>query len=227
MLQGETLPGVASAVDVHSYRVPLGVTAGIAPFNFPAMIPLWMFPMSCTAGNTMLFKPSERVPMTSVKLAKMAHECGLPPGVLNVIHGTHDAVNFICDNEHIQAISFVGGNAAGEHIYNRASANGKRAQCNMGAKNHAVILPDADPISAVNQIVGAGCGAAGQRCMAISVAIFVGKAQEMIPMIAEQAAKLSVGPGQESSSDIGPVISSVAKQRIESLIQSGTDDGAK
>merc|ERR1719460_1217160 len=128
--------------------------------------------------------------MTSVKLAELAVGCGLPPGVLNVIHGTKDAVNFICDNEHIQAISFVGGNAAGEHIYNRASANHKRAQCNMGAKNHAVILPDADPTSTVNQLVGASMGAAGQRCMAISVAIFVGNAKEMIPRIAEQAASL-------------------------------------
>lgn len=226
MLQGETLPGVARSVDVHSYRVPLGVTAGIAPFNFPAMIPLWMFPMSCTAGNTMLFKPSERVPMTSVKLAKMANECGLPPGVLNVIHGTHDAVNFICDNEHIQAISFVGGNAAGEHIYNRASKNRKRAQCNMGAKNHAVILPDADPISAVNQIVGAGCGAAGQRCMAISVAVFVGQAKELIPKVAEAASKLKCGPGNSKTSDLGPVISGAAKERIEGLIASGVTDGA-
>merc|ERR1719359_2336412 len=118
-------------------------------------------------------------------LAQMAVEAGLPPGVLNIIHGTKDTVNFICDNEHVQAISFVGGNAAGEHIYKRASANRKRAQCNMGAKNHAVILPDADPISAVNQLVGAGTGAAGQRCMAISVGVFVGKAKELIPEVAE------------------------------------------
>merc|ERR1719460_2692495 len=140
--------------------------------------------------------------MTSVKLAELAHECGIPSGVVNVIHGTHGAVNFICDNKHVQAISFVGGNAAGEHIYNRASANSKRAQCNMGAKNHAVILPDADPVSTVNQLVGASMGAAGQRCMAISEAVFVGQAQDMNPRIAEAAAKLSVGPGHESSSDI-------------------------
>merc|ERR1712203_1013685 len=132
----------ARSTDVHSYRVPLGVTAGIAPFNFPAMIPLWMFPMACTAGNTMLMKPSERVPLTAVRLAEMTNECGLPPGVQNIVHGTKDCVNFLCDNKHIQAVSFVGSNVAGEHIFQRASANGKRAQCNMGAKNHAVILPD-------------------------------------------------------------------------------------
>merc|ERR1719453_575546 len=184
-----------------------------------------MFPMATTAGNTMLMKPSERVPMTSMKLAQLATDCGLPAGVLNVIHGTHDAVNFICDNEHVRAISFVGGNTAGEHIYSRASANGKRAQCNMGAKNHAIILPDADPVGTVNQLVGASMGAAGQRCMAISVAIFVGKAQEMIPMLVDKSAELSVGPGF-GSADVGPVISSAAKGRIESLIASGVADGA-
>jgi len=226
MIQGETLPGVANAVDTHSYRVPLGVCAGICPFNFPAMIPLWMFPMAVTAGNTFLMKPSERVPLTTMKLAQLATECGLPPGVLNIIHGTHNAVNFICDNEHIQAISFVGGNVAGEHIYNRASNNGKRAQCNMGAKNHAVVLPDAVPSSTINQLVGASMGAAGQRCMAISVAVFVGNAKEMIPQIAEASSKLSVGPGNEGSSDIGPVVSAAAKQRIEGLIGSGVQDGA-
>jgi malonate-semialdehyde dehydrogenase (acetylating)/methylmalonate-semialdehyde dehydrogenase len=227
MLQGETLPGVANSVDTHSYRVPLGVCAGICPFNFPAMIPLWMFPMATTAGNTFLMKPSERVPMTSMKLAELANDCGLPAGVLNIIHGTKDAVNFICDNKHIQGVSFVGSNQAGEYIYNRATANDKRAQCNMGAKNHAVILPDADLTSTVNQLVGASMGAAGQRCMAISVAVFVGKAKEMIPRIVEESAKLRVGPGLEGTSDVGPVISAAAKQRIEGLIASGVSDGAK
>jgi len=134
MIQGETLPNVASAVDTHSYRLPLGVTAGICPFNFPAMIPLWMFPPSVTAGNTCLMKPSERVPMTALRLVELAHECGLPPGVVNVVHGGHDTVNFLCDNEHIRAVSFVGGNIAGKHIYERAGKNGKRAQCNLGAQ---------------------------------------------------------------------------------------------
>jgi len=226
MLQGETLHGVATSVDIHSYRLPLGVCAGIFPFNFPAMCPLWGFPMACTAGNTYLLKPSERVPLTAVKLAELAMDCGLPPGVLNVIHGTHDSVNFICDNEHVKAISFVGGNAAGQHIYNRAAQNGKRAQCNMGAKNHVVVLPDADPDSVVNQITGAGCGAGGQRCMAVTTAVFVGKAKEWIPRIAEQAAKLKVGDGADSSSDLGPLISLAAKQRVENLIATGVAEGA-
>ncbi|CAE7555920.1 unnamed protein product [Symbiodinium sp. CCMP2592] len=227
MIQGETLPNVANSVDVHSYRVPLGVCAGIAPFNFPAMIPLWMFPPATTAGNTFLLKPSERVPLSAVMLAEMAHDCGLPPGVLNVVHGGHDTVNFLCDDEHIRAVSFVGGNAAGAHIYERAGRNGKRAQCNLGAKNHAIVLPDADPESVVNQLVGASCGAAGQRCMAISVAVFVGASKEWIPKIAEQAAKLRVGPGNDGQTDVGPLISSKAQERVEALIQSGMDEGAR
>merc|ERR1719230_299954 len=223
----ELLPNLANSVDVHSYRLPLGVCGGICPFNFPAMIPLWMFPPAITAGNTFVMKPSERVPLTAMKLAELAMDCGLPPGVVNVVYGGHDTVNFLCDNEHIRAISFVGGNAAGAHIYERASRNGKRAQCNMGAKNHAVILPDADPESVVNQLVGASVGAAGQRCMAISVAIFVGDSKNWIDQIAEEASKLKVGPGKESSSDLGPVISKQAKQRVEGLIQSGVDEGAE
>merc|ERR1719210_2429862 len=202
LLQGESLPGVASSVDTHSYRVPLGVAGGICPFNFPAMIPLWMYPPAVTAGNTMLLKPSERVPLSAVKIAEMAMDCGLPPGVLNVVHGGHDTVNFLCDNEHIRALSFVGGNAAGEHIYLRAGKNGKRAQCNMGAKNHAVVLPDADPESVINQLAGSSLGAAGQRCMALSVAIFVGDSKEWIPRVAEKAALMKVGPGTEAGVDV-------------------------
>lgn len=227
LLQGETLPGVAKSVDTYSYKVPLGVVAGICPFNFPAMIPLWMFPPAVTAGNTMLLKPSERVPLTSMQLLDLAHDCGLPPGVVNVVHGAHDTVNFLCDNEHIRAVSFVGGNAAGAHIYQRAGKNGKRAQCNLGAKNHAVVLPDADRQSVVNQLVGASIGAAGQRCMATSVAVFVGSSKEWIPYIVEEAAKLRVGPGNAGNSDVGPLISLQAKQRVEALIQSGKDEGAE
>jgi len=142
---GETTAGVAGSTDVHSYRLPLGVCAGIAPFNFPAMIPLWMFPMGVVTGNTYVLKPSERVPLTAIRLAELATEAGLPDGVLNIIHGTHAAVNFLCDEPAIRAISFVGGDAAGKHIYTRGSANGKRVQANLGAQNHAVVLEDAEP----------------------------------------------------------------------------------
>ncbi|CAD7969917.1 unnamed protein product [Amoebophrya sp. A120] len=226
-LQGESLQNIADGVDCHSYRTPLGVTAGIAPFNFPAMIPLWMFPFSAGCGNTMLMKPSERVPLSTIRLMELAKESGLPDGVCNVIHGTFDAVNFICDHEDIRAISFVGGNSAGEHIYERAAKTGKRAQCNMGAKNHCIVLPDADPDTVVNALAGASCGAAGQRCMAISVAIFVGSAKEMIPRIAEAASTLKVGRGTEPGVSIGPLISKEAKSRVETAIQSGIDQGAE
>eukprot|EP00392_Amoebophrya_sp_AT5.2_P010902 g10969.t1 len=219
--------GIARGVDCHSYRRPLGVTAGIAPFNFPAMIPLWMFPFAAGCGNTMLMKPSERVPLTTIKLMELAKDCGLPDGVCNVIHGTHDAVNFICDHDDIKAISFVGGNAAGEHIYRRAAETGKRAQCNLGAKNHCVVLPDADPGTVINALAGASCGAAGQRCMAISVAIFVGAAKELIPQIADAARNLKVGRGTDDGVSIGPLISAQAKQRVEQMIQSGIDQGAE
>eukprot|EP01027_Heterolobosea_sp_BB2_P005355 GEZU01008203.1.p2 GENE.GEZU01008203.1~~GEZU01008203.1.p2 ORF type:complete len:238 (+),score=99.29 GEZU01008203.1:151-864(+) len=150
---GETMESVSRNMDTYSYKQPLGVCAGIAPFNFPAMIPLWMFPMGITCGNTYILKPSERVPLTSMLLAKLAKEAGVPDGVLNVIHGAHDAVNFICDHPSIRAISFVGGNEAGKYIFARGTANGKRVQANMGAKNHAVIVPDANKEHTINSIV--------------------------------------------------------------------------
>ena len=185
---GETVPGVATSTDVTSFRLPLGVCAGIAPFNFPAMIPLWMFPMAVVCGNTYVLKPSERVPLTAMRLAELAIEAGLPKGVLNIIHGTHDTVNFICDHPAIKAISFVGGDAAGKHIYSRGAANGKRVQANLGAQNHAVVMPDADADAAAKALVAAAFGAAGQRCMAISRAVLVGDAhKEMLPRIIEMA----------------------------------------
>eukprot|EP00672_Neobodo_designis_P019073 CAMPEP_0174828278 /NCGR_PEP_ID=MMETSP1114-20130205/1229_1 /TAXON_ID=312471 /ORGANISM="Neobodo designis, Strain CCAP 1951/1" /LENGTH=510 /DNA_ID=CAMNT_0016061991 /DNA_START=35 /DNA_END=1567 /DNA_ORIENTATION=- len=226
LLQGDTIGNVAGHMDLYSYKQPLGVTAGICPFNFPAMIPLWMFPMAITCGNTMVMKPSERVPLTGMKLAKLALEAGVPAGVVNVIHGGHDAVNFICDSEPIRAISFVGGNAAGEHIHARGSANGKRVQANLGAKNHGVIMPDADKEHALNSLVGSAFGAAGQRCMALSTAVFVGESKAWIDEIAERAAKLRVGPGN-TNPDIGPMISRAARDRAVSIIDSAEKEGAK
>ena len=165
MMMGETIENVSAGMDTYSYRVPLGVCGGIAPFNFPAMIPLWMYPLAITTGNTYVLKPSERVPTTAQKLVQLLEEAGSPPGVVNIIHGSVDTVNFLCDEPRIRALSFVGSNQAGEHIYNRGSANGKRVQSNMAAKNHAVILPDADKHQVINALVGAAFGAAGQRCM--------------------------------------------------------------
>ncbi|XP_076055032.1 putative methylmalonate-semialdehyde/malonate-semialdehyde dehydrogenase [acylating], mitochondrial [Oratosquilla oratoria] len=224
---GETMSQIAKDMDAHSFRVPIGVCAGIAPFNFPAMIPLWMFPVAMVCGNTYVFKPSERVPGTAMLLAELLQEAGCPDGVVNIIHGQHDAVNFICDNPHIRAISFVGSDNAGRYIYERGSRNGKRVQSNMGAKNHGVIMPDANKESTLTQLVGAAFGAAGQRCMALSTAVFVGEAQNWIPELVERASKLKVHAGHVADADLGPVISPEAKDRISSLVQSGIDEGAQ
>ena len=228
LLMGETLENVAAHMDTVSYRQPLGVCAGICPFNFPAMIPLWMFPMAVVAGNSFILKPSERDPSAAVKLVELAHEAGVPPGVVNVIHGSKGAVNYICDAPEIKAVSFVGGNEAGQYIHARGTANGKRVQANLGAKNHAVIMPDAPKDHAVNSIVTSSMGAAGQRCMALSVAVFVGKSQEWIDDVIEKAkTALKVGRGTEDGVDVGPMITPTAKQRAFDLIQSALDEGAQ
>lgn len=227
LMMGETVENVSKSMDTYSYRQPLGVCAGITPFNFPAMIPLWMFPLAITCGNTYVLKPSERDPGASTILVKLAEEAGVPPGVVNIIQGARDAVNFICDAPDIRAISFVGGDAAGRHIHDRGTKNGKRVQSNMAAKNHATILPDADKERTIDQIVGAAFGASGQRCMAISAAVFVGESQKWIPEIVEKAKKLKVTQGSRPGADLGPVISPDAKKRIESLIQTAKDEGAQ
>ncbi|XP_065213363.1 probable methylmalonate-semialdehyde/malonate-semialdehyde dehydrogenase [acylating], mitochondrial [Planococcus citri] len=225
-LMGETLPNVTKDLDILSYRVPLGVTGGIIPFNFPAMIPLWMFPVSLVCGNTCVLKPSERDPGACMMLLELLMEAGAPPGVVNVIHGTRNPVNFICDHPDIKAVSFVGSDVAGKHVYERACKNGKRVQSNMGAKNHGVVLPDANKTRTLNQIIGAAFGAAGQRCMALSTIVLVGEAKNWLPELKERAEALKVGPGIDPQTDVGPVISPQAKQRILKLIQSGIDEGA-
>lgn len=227
LLQGETMANVAKDMDTHSHRIPLGVTAGICPFNFPAMIPLWMFPMAVIAGNSSIIKPSERDPGATMMLMDLLNEAGCPPGVVNVIHGTTEAVNFICDHPDIRAVSFVGSDVAGKHIYRRATAHGKRVQANLGAKNHAIVMPCADREASIEQLVGAGFGAAGQRCMALSVAILVGEAQNWLPEIIERAKKLVVNGGTEPGADLGPVITPQAKERICRLVESGVEQGAK
>jgi len=227
LMMGETVENVSKNVDTYSYLQPLGVTAGVTPFNFPAMIPLWMFPMALVTGNTFLLKPSERVPSASMYLAQLTKEAGLPDGCLNVIHGAKNAVNFVCDHPAVRAISFVGGGQAGQHIHARATANGKRVQSNMAAKNHATILPDAAKERTLDALAGAAFGASGQRCMALSAAVFVGDAQNWIPELAERAKKLKVTQGAVTGADLGPLISKQAKERVERLIQSGIDQGAK
>ena len=221
------MENVSNGIDTYSIRQPLGVCAGVCPFNFPAMIPLWMFPMAVTTGNTFILKPSEKDPGAAMLLAELAAEAGLPPGVLNIVHGVHDVVNYICDHPDIRAVSFVGSDAAGMHIYSRASATGKRVQCNMGAKNHAVVMPDADPEATANALVGAAFGAAGQRCMAISTAVFVGGSQRWEAALREKGVQLKVNAGTEADADLGPVISKQAKERICGLVEEGAKAGAR
>jgi len=226
LLLGEAMDTVSSNLDMQSFRVPLGIAAGVCPFNFPAMIPLWMFPLANVCGNTFILKPSERVPLTSMFLAKLTKEAGLPDGVLNVIHGGKDAVDFILDEPLIRAVSFVGSTEVGTYIWNKGTANGKRVQSNMGAKNHGLIMPDADKSLAIKSLTGAAFGASGQRCMALSAAVFVGDSNEWIKELAETAKRLKVTESRQPGAEVGPLISKEAKKRVEGLIQSGVDEGA-
>ena len=222
---GDFVENVASGVDTYSIWQPLGVCAGITPFNFPAMIPLWMFPMAIATGNTFILKPSEQDPMVTMRLVELAIEAGVPEGVLNVVHGGKATVDAICDHPDIKAVSFVGSTNVGKHVYERASQSGKRAQCMMGAKNHGVILPDANKEQTLNQLAGAAFGAAGQRCMALSVVVLVGTAGHWIDDIKAKAEGLIVSAGKHDK-DLGPLISPAAKARVEHLIGTGVEEGA-
>ncbi|WGK62444.1 CoA-acylating methylmalonate-semialdehyde dehydrogenase [Halopseudomonas sp. SMJS2] len=224
---GELANNVAGGVDTYTLMQPLGVCAGITPFNFPAMIPLWMFPMAIATGNTFVLKPSEQDPMVTMRLVELALEAGIPAGVLNVIHGGVDAVNGICDHPDIKAVSFVGSTHVGTHVYNRATQAGKRVQCMMGAKNHAIVMPDANKEQTLNNLIGAAFGAAGQRCMALPVVILVGEARNWLPELARKAQTLKVSGGVEPGTDVGPVISTAALERVNGFIQKGIDEGAE
>ncbi|GGY59496.1 CoA-acylating methylmalonate-semialdehyde dehydrogenase [Marinobacter zhanjiangensis] len=224
---GEYANNVAGDVDTYTLRQPIGVCAGITPFNFPAMIPLWMFPMAIATGNTFVLKPSERDPMVTMRLVELAVEAGIPRGVLNVVHGGPDMVNGICDHPDIKAVSFVGSTPVGTHVYNRASEAGKRVQCMMGAKNHAVVMPDANKEQTLNALVGSCFGAAGQRCMAVSALVLVGEARNWLPELARRAEKLNVNAGTEDGTDIGPLITPQALERVTGLVQQGVSEGAK
>jgi malonate-semialdehyde dehydrogenase (acetylating)/methylmalonate-semialdehyde dehydrogenase len=224
---GEYAENAASGIDVYTLIQPLGVCAGITAFNFPVMLPCFMFPLAVATGNTFILKPSEQDPTSSLMMAQLALEAGLPAGVLNVVHGGPDMANAICDHPDIKAISFIGSTHVGTHIYNRASQAGKRCQAMMGAKNHCVILPDADREVALNQLVGAAFGAAGQRCMATSVAVMVGQAKDWLPDFVERARKLKVSIGSDRDADLGPLVSPNAKKRVISLIDQGVSEGAE
>ncbi|MDQ8995595.1 CoA-acylating methylmalonate-semialdehyde dehydrogenase [Acinetobacter soli] len=224
---GEYIEGVARGVDTYTVQQPLGVCAGITPFNFPAMIPLWMFPMAIVCGNTFVLKPSEQDPLSTMMLVELAIEAGIPAGVLNVVHGGKEVVDLLCTHHDIKAISFVGSTAVGTHVYQLAGQHGKRVQSMMGAKNHVVVMPDANKEQTLNALVGAAFGAAGQRCMALSVAIMVGEAQHWVDELVNKAKTLKVNAGHEPNTDVGPVISTRAKARVIDLINSGVEQGAK
>lgn len=224
-LMGEVLE-VAKDMETRTYKEPLGVVAAICPFNFPAMIPLWCIPIATVVGNTIVIKPSERDPGACMILAELAAKAGFPPGVINIIHGAARTVDFIIDEPRIKAISFVGSNKAGEYIFTRGSANGKRVQANLGAKNHAAVLPDCNKNHALNAIAGAAFGAAGQRCMALSTCVMVGETKDWVPELAERARSIKMDGGFEEGADLGPVISPESKKRIEDLIASAEEEGA-
>lgn len=225
-LLGDSLAGLSTSIDCVSYREPLGVCAGIAPFNFPAMIPLWMFPLAITAGNSFVLKPSEKTPGASMLLVDLATKAGLPEGVLSVVHGGKPTVDNLCRHPAIKAISFVGSNAAGEYIHEEGSRHGKRVQANLGAKNHAVLLPDASRAATVKAIVGAAFGAAGQRCMALSTLVCVGKTQEWIDDIVHDAKALTVGCGFDAGVDVGPLISPQSQEHVNHIIGQAVEEGA-
>ncbi len=223
---GEFAENVATDVDTFTMRQPIGVCVGITPFNFPAMIPLWMFPMAIVCGNTFVLKPSEQDPLSTMELVELALEAGVPPGVLNVVHGGRNVVDALCTHSAIKAISFVGSTHVGTHVYELGSKHGKRVQSMMGAKNHAVVLPDAPREQTINALIGAAFGAAGQRCMAASVVVLVGKAQEWLPDFVKKAKSLTVGSGDQPNTDVGPVVSTRARDRIVGLINAGVSEGA-
>ncbi len=227
-LKGDYSEGVANNVDVHSLRQPLGVVAGITPFNFPTMVPMWMFPVALTCGNSFILKPSERDPSATLFLVELLKEAGLPDGLLNLVNGDKEAVDEILSNPIVKAISFVGSTQVGEYIYSQGCKHGKRVQALCGAKNHMVIMPDADMEKSVDALMGAAFGSAGERCMAISVAVAVGDetADALVEGLAPKIKALKVGPYTDRSVEMGPVVTSQAKERIEGYIQKGVDEGA-
>ncbi len=229
LLKGEFTDGAGPGIDMYSMRQPVGIGAGITPFNFPAMIPLWMLSPAIAAGNAFILKPSERDPSVPVRLAQLAVEAGLPKGILNVVHGGKDVVDAILAHEKIEAISFVGSTPIARYVYGTAAAQGKRVQAFGGAKNHMVIMPDADMEKAADALIGAGYGSAGERCMAISVAVPVGAetADRIIAALKPRVEKLKVGPATDKASDMGPVITKASLERIKTLISSGISQGAE
>lgn len=229
LLKGEYSHNVGPSIDAWSNFQPLGVVAGITPFNFPAMVPLWMYPMAIACGNTFVLKPSERDPGSALAIAELLQEAGLPKGVINVVHGSREAVDALIDSSDVKALSFVGSTPVAESIYTRGAANGKRVQALGGAKNHAVVLPDADIENAANTLMGAAYGSCGERCMAISVAVCVGDetADQLIASLKPKIAALKIGPGTEKGLDMGPLITDEQRDKVLGYIEDGIDSGAR
>ena len=229
LLKGEFTDSVGTGVDSHSLRQPLGVVAGITPFNFPAMVPMWMFPVALACGNCFVLKPSERDPSASLKLAEWLTEAGLPPGVFNVVQGDKEAVDALLAHPDIQAISFVGSTPIARYVYETATRTGKRAQALGGAKNHMVVMPDADIDQAVDALMGAAYGSAGERCMAISVAVPVGEAtaNALIEKLIPRVRALKVGPGTDAEAEMGPLVTREHRDKVSAYVDSGVAEGAK
>jgi malonate-semialdehyde dehydrogenase (acetylating)/methylmalonate-semialdehyde dehydrogenase len=228
LLKGDYSDQVSSGVDLFSFRSPLGVCAGITPFNFPAMVPMWMHPVAIACGNTFVLKPSERDPSAAQFTAELWAEAGLPDGVFNVVHGDKEAVDALLDHPDVAAVSFVGSTPIAKYIHQRGTANGKRVQALGGAKNHAIVLPDAGIDYTSDHLVAAAFGSAGERCMAISTAVAVGSAaDELVAAVSEKARAVKVGPGRDADSEMGPVITAAARDRIVGLIGSGAEQGAE
>jgi malonate-semialdehyde dehydrogenase (acetylating)/methylmalonate-semialdehyde dehydrogenase len=229
LLKGEYSEGVASEIDSYAMRQPVGVCAGITPFNFPAMVPMWMFPVAIACGNTFVLKPSERVPSTSLRMAELMIEAGLPAGVLNVLGGDKEAVDVLLTDPRVAAVSFVGSTAVGSYIYSTGCAHGKRVQALCGAKNHMIVMPDADMDQAVDALVGAGYGSAGERCMAVSVAVPVGEetANELVARLAPKVRALKVGPYTDPDAEMGPIVNKQSMERISGYIDKGVAEGAE
>ena len=229
LLKGEVTENVGTHVDSHSLRQPLGVTAGITPFNFPVMVPMWMFPVAIACGNTFILKPSERDPSPSLLLAELLRQAGLPDGVFNVVQGDKEAVDALLDHPDVQAVSFVGSTPIARAIYQRAAAGGKRCQALGGAKNHLVVLPDADLDLTADALMGAAYGSAGERCMAISVAVAVGDAtaDALVARLAPRVQALAVGPGDDPASEMGPLVTAQHRARVVDYIARGVAEGAE
>jgi malonate-semialdehyde dehydrogenase (acetylating)/methylmalonate-semialdehyde dehydrogenase len=227
LLKGEHSENVGSGVDCHTLRQPVGVCAGITPFNFPVMVPLWMFPMAIACGNTFVLKPSEKVPSASMRMAELFKQAGLPDGVLNVVHGDKEAVDAILAHPGIHAVSFVGSTPIARYIYETCAKNGKRVQALGGAKNHAVVLPDADLEFAADALIGAGYGSAGERCMAISAVVAVGAAADpLVALLRKKAQAIRIGPGEQEGVDMGPLVTAQHRDKVAGYVQQGIAEGA-